>query len=181
MDITALEVALLYKNRWSVELLFKWLKQHLKIKKFWGDSENAVRIQIYTAIISYCLVAIVHHQMKLDRTIYETLQILGISLIDTTSPFDGIYNTICITKIIDWETHYLAFKDVKITLEDVIWYLPSIEELKYLTDKETLDAVNSGLISRRADPIFSPYLGGKYIGHPVRHRKKTQSKLYNLA
>ena len=72
LDITALEVALLYKNRWSVELFFKWLKQHLKVKKFCGDSENAVRIQIYTATISYCLVAIVHHQMKLDRTIYET-------------------------------------------------------------------------------------------------------------
>lgn len=67
MDITAFQVALLYKNRWSVELFFKWLKQHLKIKKFSGDSENAVRIQIYTAIISYCLVAIVHHQMKLDK------------------------------------------------------------------------------------------------------------------
>ena len=65
MDITALEVALLYKNRWSVELFFKWVKQHLKIKKFWGDSENAVRIQIYTAISSYCLVVIVHHRMKL--------------------------------------------------------------------------------------------------------------------
>jgi hypothetical protein len=91
MDITALEVALLYKNRWSVELFFKWLKQHLKIKKFWGDSENAVRIQIYTAIISYCLVAIVHHQMKLDRTIYETLQILGISLTDTT-PLQDLFN-----------------------------------------------------------------------------------------
>ena len=89
--ITGLEVALLYKNHWSVELFFKWLKQHLKIKKFWGDSENADRIQIYTAIISYCLVAIVHHQMKLDRTIYETLQILGISLTDTT-PLQDLFN-----------------------------------------------------------------------------------------
>ena len=60
------------------------VEQHLKIKKFCGDSENAVRIQIYTAIISYCLVAIVYHQMKLDRTIYEALQILGISLTDMT-------------------------------------------------------------------------------------------------
>lgn len=76
MDITALEVALLYKNRWSVELFFKWVKQHLKIKKFWGDSENAVRIQIYTAIISYCLVAIVHHKMKLKMSVYNTLQVL---------------------------------------------------------------------------------------------------------
>jgi IS4 transposase len=91
MDITALEVALLYKNRWSVELFFKWVKQHLKIKKFWGDSENAVRIQIYTAIISYCLVAIVHHKMKLETSVYNALQVLGISLTDTT-PLDDLFN-----------------------------------------------------------------------------------------
>ena len=91
MDITALEVALLYKNRWSVELFFKWVKQHLKIKKFWGDSENAVRIQIYTAIISYCLVAIVHHKMKLKISVYNTLQVLGISLTDTT-PLEDLFN-----------------------------------------------------------------------------------------
>ena len=84
MHITALEVALLYKNRWQVELFFKWLKQHLKIKKFWGTTENAVRIQIYTAIITYCLVAIVQHDMQLKRSIYETLQILSISLTDKT-------------------------------------------------------------------------------------------------
>ena len=60
------------------------LKQHLRIKKFWGTSENAVRIQIYCAIITYCLVAIVQHDMKLERSIYEVLQILGISLTDKT-------------------------------------------------------------------------------------------------
>ncbi len=59
-------------------MFFKWIKQHLKIKKFWGTSENAVRIQIYCAIITYCLVAIVQHDMKLERSIYEVLQILGI-------------------------------------------------------------------------------------------------------
>lgn len=74
----------LYRNRWSVELFFKWIKQHLKIKKFWGTSENAVRIQIYCAIITYCLVAIVQHDMRLERSIYEVLQILGISLTDKT-------------------------------------------------------------------------------------------------
>ena len=74
----------LYRNRWSVELFFKWVKQHLRIKKFWGTSENAVRIQIYCAIITYCLVAIVQHDMKLERSIYEVLQILGISLTDKT-------------------------------------------------------------------------------------------------
>ena len=82
--IPALQVAELYKNRWQVELFFKWLKQHLKIKKFWGTSENAVKIQVYSAIIAYCLVAIMKHDMKLDRSTYEVLQILGISLTDKT-------------------------------------------------------------------------------------------------
>lgn len=82
--LTSLEIAELYKNRWQVELFFKWLKQHLKIKKFWGTTENAVRIQISTAIISYSLVAIVQHDMQLERSTYEVLQILSISLTDKT-------------------------------------------------------------------------------------------------
>jgi len=84
MHISALQVAELYRNRWQVELFFKWLKQHLKIKKFWGTSENAVRIQIYVAICTYCLVAIVQKDMQLDRSTYEVLQILSISLTDKT-------------------------------------------------------------------------------------------------
>lgn len=83
--ISALQVADLYKNRWQVELFFKWLKQHLKIRKFWGTTENAVRIQVYAAICTYCLVAIVQHDMKLDRSTYEVLQILSISLTDKTN------------------------------------------------------------------------------------------------
>jgi len=84
MSLSAQEIALLYKNRWQVELFFKWIKQHLKVKTFWGNSENAVRIQIYTAIITYCLVAIIGYDLKLGRSTYETLQILGISLLDKT-------------------------------------------------------------------------------------------------
>ena len=84
LDASAKLISSLYRNRWSVELFFKWIKQHLRIKKFWGTSENAVRIQIYCAIITYCLVAIVQHDMKLERSIYEVLQILGISLTDKT-------------------------------------------------------------------------------------------------
>ena len=84
MSLTSLQIANLYKNRWQVELFFKWLKQHLKIKKFWGASENAVRIQIYCAICAYCLVAIAQHDLELEISTYETLQILGISLTDTT-------------------------------------------------------------------------------------------------
>jgi IS4 transposase len=84
MDLTAEEIVLLYKNRWQVELFFKWIKQHLKIKAFWGTSENAVRIQIYSAIIAYCLVATVGKELKIERSTYEILQILGISLLDKT-------------------------------------------------------------------------------------------------
>ena len=84
MEITSEQVALLYKNRWQVELFFKWIKQHLKIKSFWGTTENAVRIQIYCAIITYCLVAIVENDLVLNRPTYEVLQILGISLLDNS-------------------------------------------------------------------------------------------------
>ncbi len=84
-------ISMLYRKRWSVELFFKWIKRHLKIKKFWGTSENAVRIQIYCAIITYCLVAIVQHDMKLERSIYEVLQILGISLTDKT-PLQDLFD-----------------------------------------------------------------------------------------
>jgi len=84
MVLTAQEIAFLYKNRWQIELFFKWIKQHLKIKSFWGTSENAVRIQIYSAITTYCFVAIVKNELKINRSTYEILQILGISLLDKT-------------------------------------------------------------------------------------------------
>ena len=95
MDLTAQQIADLYKNRWLIELFFKWLKQHLKIKKFWGTTENAVRIQISAAITAYCLVAIIQHDMKLKRSTYEVLQILSISLTDKTplrELFDKTYS-----------------------------------------------------------------------------------------
>ena len=83
-ELTATEIAVLYKNRWQVELFFKWIKQHLKVKTFWGHTPNAVKTQLYCAIIAYCLVAIVGKELRIDRPIYEILQILGISLIDKT-------------------------------------------------------------------------------------------------
>jgi transposase len=83
-ELSAEQIAFLYKNRWQVELFFKWIKQHLKIKAFWGTSENAVRIQVYSAIIAYCLVAIVGTKLKIERSTYEILQVLGISLLDKT-------------------------------------------------------------------------------------------------
>ena len=82
MDLNATEIASLFKKRWEVELFFKWMKQHLKIKSFWGVTLNAVKIQMYCAIIAYCLVALVGNKLKVGRSIYEILQILSISLLD---------------------------------------------------------------------------------------------------
>jgi len=82
--LEASEIALLYMKRWLVELVFKWMKQHLKIKTFWGTSINAVKIQMYCAIITFCLVAMIGNKLKVDRTIYEILQILSISLLNKT-------------------------------------------------------------------------------------------------
>lgn len=83
-ELKATEIAQLYKHRWSIELFFKWIKQHLKIKTFWGHSENAVRIQIYTAIISYLTVALIKEKLKLKHSNYEILQILSITLLTKT-------------------------------------------------------------------------------------------------
>ena len=79
--LAAKDIALLYRYRWQVELFFKWIKQHLRVKRFWGDSENAVRIQIHVAIITYCLVAIIEHDLKLGRPVFEVMRILGSSLL----------------------------------------------------------------------------------------------------
>lgn len=84
MSLSALEIANLYRNRWQVELFFKWLKQHLKIKKFWGTTENAVKIQVYAAVTAYCLVAIAQHKLNLDVSTYEMLQKLSVTLTEKT-------------------------------------------------------------------------------------------------
>lgn len=83
-SLSATNIALLYKYRWKVELFFKWIKQHLKIKTFWGTSMNAVKTQVYIAIVTYCLIAIIKSKLKLEKSTYEILQILGISLFDKT-------------------------------------------------------------------------------------------------
>lgn len=86
--LSAKDIALLYKYRWQVELFFKWIKQHLQVKRFWGESENAVRIQIHIAIISYCLIAIIEHDLKIGRPIVEVMRILGKSALTTDSICD---------------------------------------------------------------------------------------------
>jgi len=102
IELPSEQVAMLYKSRWKIELFFKWLKQHLKIKSFWGTTENAVRIQIYTAIITYCLVAIAGKDLQLNRPTYEILQVFGISLLDKT-PVSELFSKV---EICENETQY---------------------------------------------------------------------------
>ena len=83
--LSALTVAALYRNRWGIELFFKWIKQHLKIQTFWGHSENAVRTQVWIAIATYVLVIIAKKQLKLTPTLYEILQLVSLSALDRTS------------------------------------------------------------------------------------------------
>jgi len=80
MTLPALTVAQLYKCRWQVELFFRWIKQHLRIKAFYGTSQNAVKTQVWIAVSVYVLVAIVKAELKLERTLYEILQILSVAL-----------------------------------------------------------------------------------------------------
>jgi hypothetical protein len=79
-----LTIAALYKNRWQVELFFKWIKQHLRIKKFLGTSENAVKTQIWCAVSTYVLIAIVKKELQLDASLYTLLQILSVSVFEKT-------------------------------------------------------------------------------------------------
>jgi transposase len=88
--LEALTIAQLYKCRWQVELFFKWIKQHLRIKAFYGTSENAVKTQIWIAISAYVLVAIVKKELKLDRSLNEILQILSLGLFEKTPVFQAL-------------------------------------------------------------------------------------------
>jgi len=90
ININPMIVAKPYHQRWQIELFFKWLKQHLRIKKFRGNSESAVRTQIHSAIICYCMMAIVQKKMHIDRSIYEMLQIVSVSLTHTT-PLEDLF------------------------------------------------------------------------------------------
>lgn len=80
--LKATEIAQLYKHRWKIELFFKWIKQHLKIKSFWGQSENAVKTQVWIAVSVYVLVAIAKKKFMLQQSLYEILQILSISIFE---------------------------------------------------------------------------------------------------
>ena len=83
-DLAALTIAQIYKSRWQVELFFRWIKQHLRIKAFYGTTENAVKIQIWIAVSVYVLVAIVRKRLGLEATLYQILQVLSITLFEKT-------------------------------------------------------------------------------------------------
>jgi hypothetical protein len=88
--LPALTIARLYKCRWQVELFFKWIKQHLRIKAFYGISDNAVKTQVWIAISVYVLVAIVKKELQIDRSLYEILQILSLTLFEKTPIFTAL-------------------------------------------------------------------------------------------
>lgn len=94
--LPASTIAALYKSRWQVELFFKWIKQHLRIKRFIGNSENAVKTQVWCAIATYVLIAIVKKELQLDASLYTLLQILSVSIFEKTQlqqAFAGTGNT----------------------------------------------------------------------------------------
>ena len=100
-QISALQVAELYKNRWQVELFFKWIKQHLRIKAFYGTTENAVKTQIWISISVYVLVAIVKKALNLDQNLYTILQILSLTLFEK----ETLYQTLSNISYIKQEDH----------------------------------------------------------------------------
>ena len=83
-ELPALAIANLYKSRWQVELFFKWMKQHLRIKAFFGTSQNAVKPQIWIAISIYVLVAIVRKELKLSARLYQILQVVSVTIFERT-------------------------------------------------------------------------------------------------
>jgi hypothetical protein len=99
--IDALEVAILYKHRWKIELFFKWIKQHLKIKSFWGQSVNAVKTQIWIAISIYALIAIAKKKLQLKHSLYEIIQVISISIFERT-PLHQLFQ----------QTHEQYFKEL---------------------------------------------------------------------
>src|SRR5205807_6440009 len=82
LALPALTICALYKSRWQVELFFKWIKQHLRIKQFYGTSENAVKTQLWIAVSVYVLVAIVRKRLKLEASLYTLLQVFSVTVFE---------------------------------------------------------------------------------------------------
>jgi len=94
-SLPALSIAWLYKSRWRVELFFKWIKQHLRIKAFYGTSENAVKTQVWIAVSVYVLVAILKKRLHLEQSLYTILQIFSLSLFEKMPILEALTQPVC--------------------------------------------------------------------------------------
>jgi hypothetical protein len=108
-DLPALIIAMLYKARWQVELFFKWIKQHLRIKAFYGTSANAVKTQVWIAVSVYVLVAILKKRIDLDQSLYTILQFLSVSIFEKTPISEAFSQQFYKTKTSDYHNQLLLF------------------------------------------------------------------------
>src|SRR5208282_2074459 len=107
--LPALTIAQIYKQRWQVELFFKWIKQHLRIKAFYGTSENAVKTQIWIAVSVYVLVAIVRKRLGLEASLYQILQILSLTLFEKTPILQALQTSDPCTDLHDSSNQLILF------------------------------------------------------------------------
>ena len=107
--LPALTIAALYKSRWQVELYFKWIKQHLRIKRFIGNSENAVKTQVWCAVATYVLIAIVKKELQLDASLYTLLQILSVSVFEKTPLLQAFSASGQLPEQIDFNNQLILF------------------------------------------------------------------------
>lgn len=110
-DVEALDVATIYKNRWQVEIFFRWIKQNLQIKTLWGHSENAVKIHIWIAICTYLTVAHLKHQLHSQYSVYEMMQILGISVFAKT-PINELFAKQQIKQNVKEQFNLFSFNEI---------------------------------------------------------------------
>ena len=109
-SLDALTITQLYKSRWKIELFFKWIKQHLRIKAFFGTSENAVKTQVWIAISVYVLVAIIKKRLKLELSLYTILQILSVTMFEKTYIYQALTETELIDGDIENDNQLMLFK-----------------------------------------------------------------------
>ncbi len=109
-EVNAWVIAELYRNRWQVELFFKWIKQHLRLRGFYGRSQNAVRCQIWSAICAYLMVAIIKKELGIQKSLYEILQIVSVNAFAQTSLAELLTDTSPIVSPSDCQK-LLLFKD----------------------------------------------------------------------
>lgn len=107
--LPAFTIAQIYKSRWQIELFFKWIKQHLRIKAFFGTSENAVKLQIWIAVSVYVLVAIVRKRFGLEASLYQILQILSVTLFEKVPLLQALQTTDSRTELPDYDNQLILF------------------------------------------------------------------------